>query len=121
FAALFLQGWRWDVLPSYLWFLLKVGGFAIAATWIRATLPRLRPDQILAFAWKFLFPVSMVNVAALSVQRLWLGGADGTLTSSDLWLMAAINWPLAIVSVAVMGRVARLREQAPRVAAMEAR
>ena len=121
FAALFLQGWRWDVLPSYLWFIIKVGGFAIAATWIRATLPRLRPDQILAFAWKFLFPVSMVNVAALSVQRLWLGGADGTLTSSDLWLMAAINWPLALVTVAVMGRIARIRERPVRVTAMEAR
>ena len=121
FAALFLQGWRWEVLPSYLWFLIKVGVFAIAATWVRATLPRLRPDQILAFAWKFLFPVGLVNVAALSVERLWLGGADGALTASDLWLMAAINWPLALLAVAVMGRVARIREQAPRVAAMGVR
>lgn len=121
FAVLFLQGWRWEVLPSHVWMLLKVGGFAIAATWVRATLPRLRPDQILAFAWKFLFPLSMINVAALSVERMALGGTTGVLTTGDLWLMAAINWGIAAVSIPAIARMGHVGEPTPAIAVVARR
>ena len=115
FAVLFLQGWRWDVLPSHLWMLIKVGGFAIVTTWVRATLPRLRPDQILAFAWKFLFPISLINVVALAVERLALADAAGTLSTGDLWLMAAINVAVAAIAIPTLAHFGRVGEPAARI------
>ncbi len=115
FAVLFLQGWRWDVLPSHLWMLIKVGGFAIVTTWVRATLPRLRPDQILAFAWKFLFPISLINVVALAVERLALADAAGTLSTGDLWLMAAINVAVAAIAIPTLAHFGRVGEPTARI------
>ncbi len=118
FAMLFLQGWRWDFLPSHLWMLIKVGGFAIVATWVRATLPRLRPDQILAFAWKFLFPISLINVVALATERLAFADPAGALSTGDLWLMAAINAALAAVAIPALARIGRVGERPPRIVAL---
>jgi NADH-quinone oxidoreductase subunit H len=96
-TLIFLQGWRWAILPSHLWFLLKVFGTATLFIWIRATLPRLRIDQVLAFAWKFLLPLGLINVLAAAIEKLvW---ADPS--NSELLLMATINWGVAIVAVAV--------------------
>jgi len=50
------------VLMPIFWFLAKVGFLLFVFIWIRATLPRFRYDQLMAFAWKFLFPVSIVNL-----------------------------------------------------------
>ena len=105
FAVLFLQGWKWAILPSHIWMLLKVGLFALLATWVRSTLPRLRPDQILTFAWKFLFPLSLINVIALSVQRLLLADEFGNLQQQDMWLMVVSNWILMVVAVPVLIKI----------------
>lgn len=105
FAVLFLQGWKWAILPSHIWMLLKVGLFALLATWVRSTLPRLRPDQILTFAWKFLFPLSLINVIALSVQRLLLADEFGDLQQQDMWLMVVSNWILMVVAVPVLIKI----------------
>ena len=105
FAVLFLQGWKWAILPSHIWMLLKVGLFALLATWVRSTLPRLRPDQILTFAWKFLFPLSLINVIALSVQRLLLADEFGNLQQQDMWLMVVSNWTLMVVAVPVLIKI----------------
>lgn len=105
FAVLFLQGWEWAFLPSHVWMLLKVGFFALLATWVRSTLPRLRPDQILSFAWKFLFPLSLINVLALSVQRLVFADYHGNLQQSDLWIMALSNWILTLLVIPILIRL----------------
>ena len=105
FAVLFLQGWKWAILPSHIWMLLKVGLFALLATWVRSTLPRLRPDQILTFAWKFLLPLSLINVIALSVQRLLLADEFGNLQQQDMWLMVVSNWILMVVAVPVLIKI----------------
>lgn len=105
FAVLFLQGWKWAFLPSHVWMLLKVGFFALLATWVRSTLPRLRPDQILSFAWKFLFPLSLINVLALSVQRLVFADDHGNLQQSDLWIMALSNWILTLFVIPILIRL----------------
>jgi NADH-quinone oxidoreductase subunit H len=61
-AAVFLlpvvQEW---LLPLF-WFCAKTGGILFAFIWIRGTLPRFRYDQLMAFTWKFLFPVAMLNL-----------------------------------------------------------
>lgn len=49
-------------LLSVLWFILKVGFFIFMFFWIRATLPRLRYDRLMAFGWKVLLPVAALNL-----------------------------------------------------------
>ncbi len=49
-------------LDPFFWFSAKVGFLLFVFIWIRATLPRFRYDQLMSFAWKFLFPVALVNL-----------------------------------------------------------
>jgi len=108
-SVLFLQGWRWGegVVPSHLVFLLKVFGFAFLFIWVRATLPRLRIDQVLSFAWKFLFPLSLLNVVVIAIEVL----AWPQATVTELLIMAAINWAIAIAAVVVMSNVVSERRR----------
>ena len=70
-AAIFLipmvQGW---LLPLF-WFLAKTGAILFVFIWIRGTLPRFRYDQLMGFAWKFLFPVAMVNLLVTAFLVAW--------------------------------------------------
>jgi NADH-quinone oxidoreductase subunit H len=50
------------VLIPLFWFLAKVGFLLFVFIWIRATLPRFRYDQLMGFAWKFLFPAALANL-----------------------------------------------------------
>ena len=61
-ATLFFGGWQGPILPPLVWFLIKVYGIIFISMWVRWTLPRVRMDQMMAFAWKFLTPVSLVNL-----------------------------------------------------------
>jgi hypothetical protein len=45
----------------------------------------------------------LINVAATSLEVFFLRGPDGTLTTVDLWIMAGINLPLALVSIIMFG------------------
>jgi len=60
-VTLFFAGWHgpWDLGP--LWFLLKLLAVLFVFIWLRATLPRLRYDQLMRFGWKVLLPVATVN------------------------------------------------------------
>ena len=49
------------ILPLF-WFAAKTGALLFIFIWIRGTLPRFRYDQLMAFAWKFLFPLALVNL-----------------------------------------------------------
>jgi NADH-quinone oxidoreductase subunit H len=40
--------------------------------WIRGTLPRFRYDQLMSFAWKFLFPAAMLNLLVTSFMVAWV-------------------------------------------------
>ncbi|MBC7927266.1 MAG: NADH-quinone oxidoreductase subunit H, partial [Bryobacteraceae bacterium] len=56
------------LLPLF-WFLAKTGILLFVFIWIRGTLPRFRYDQLMGFAWKFMFPVALANllITALAV------------------------------------------------------
>ncbi len=61
-TTLFLGGWRGPLLPGPIWFLIKVYAIVLVIMWIRWTFPRLRSDQLMAFAWKVLIPFALVNL-----------------------------------------------------------
>jgi NADH-quinone oxidoreductase subunit H len=66
-VTLFLGGWDGPILPGPLWFLLKLGAFIFVFMWLRATLPRLRYDQLMKFGWKVLLPVATLNALVTAV------------------------------------------------------
>jgi len=61
-VALFLGGWQGPLLPGWLWFAGKTFVMVFVIMWIRGTLPRLRVDQLMNFAWKFLVPLALANL-----------------------------------------------------------
>ncbi len=66
-VTLFFGGWSGPILPGPIWFLLKLGALIFVFMWLRATLPRLRYDQLMKFGWKVLLPVATVNAIATAV------------------------------------------------------
>jgi len=69
-TTLFLGGWQGPVLPPPLWFVLKTFVFIFVFIWLRATLPRVRHDQLMAFGWKFLVPLGLLNIVVTSIVIL---------------------------------------------------
>ena len=61
-VTLFFGGWLGPVLPPLVWFALKTGFFLCLFILLRATLPRLRYDQLVSFGWKIMLPLSLVNL-----------------------------------------------------------
>ena len=61
-TTLFLGGWNGPLLPSWLWFLGKTLLVVLLLMVFRWTFPRLRVDQLMEFAWKFLVPVTFANL-----------------------------------------------------------
>ena len=77
--TLFLGGWSAPLsfltwIPSYVWFFAKllvlIGGFI----WIRGTLPRLRMDQLMNFAWEFILPMALFNMIVAGVWHFMPSG-----------------------------------------------
>ena len=61
-TTLFLGGWQGPFLPSAAWFLIKAYGVVFLLMWVRWTLPRVRMDQMMGFAWKVLTPAALLNL-----------------------------------------------------------
>jgi NADH-quinone oxidoreductase subunit H len=66
-TILFLGGWHapfgfLDFIPGILWFLLKFSFIVFFLFWLRATMPRVRVDQLMGFGWKVLLPLSLLNI-----------------------------------------------------------
>ena len=83
--TLFLGGWTaplacLDFVPSWAWFFLKLFAMIALFIWIRGTVPRLRADQLMGLAWKFMLPMALIN---LLVAGLW-------------HFMRVAEWPFAV-------------------------
>jgi NADH-quinone oxidoreductase subunit H len=65
-TLLFLGGWGapfgLTLIPGIIWFVLKAGLFIFLYIWLRGTFPRLRYDRLMAFGWKVLLPLAVVNL-----------------------------------------------------------
>lgn len=79
-SLMFLGGWMpfhvpgWDAfnnimdyIPSIVWFLGKAFFISFVIIWFKWTFPRVRIDQLLAFEWKYLMPLSLVNLVLMAV------------------------------------------------------
>jgi NADH-quinone oxidoreductase subunit H len=62
-TTLFFGGWLGPVLPPVVWFLLKTFAFICLFILLRASLPRPRYDQLMAYGWKVMLPLTLLNLA----------------------------------------------------------
>jgi NADH-quinone oxidoreductase subunit H len=93
-ATLFLGGWRGPVLPAGLWFLVKVFFVFFLMIWTRTTLPRVRIDQLMTFTWKFLLPLSIINLVVTAVEAL-------VIPEGSLWIMIPVNFAIAGILILI--------------------
>ncbi|SFE85949.1 NADH dehydrogenase subunit H [Bacillus sp. OV194] len=72
-TVLFLGGWKpipfLGFIPGIIWFALKFSLIVFFMIWIRGTMPRLRADQLMEFAWKVLLPVALLNIFVSAVVK----------------------------------------------------
>jgi NADH-quinone oxidoreductase subunit H len=100
-TTLFLGGWSAPLsvlnwVPSWIWFFSKVMLSIFVLIWIRGTLPRLRQDQLMNFAWKFVIPMTLLN---LVVAALWRFMGEGWLR----WVVCSAILVLAYVAAGQSG------------------
>jgi NADH-quinone oxidoreductase subunit H len=87
-TTLFLGGWNGPLLPSWLWFMLKAMTLVFFMMWLRGTFPRFRIDQVMAFSWKFLLPLSMANIFVTAVDYF----VPGIVGSALAWLLMLLSF-----------------------------
>jgi NADH-quinone oxidoreductase subunit H len=98
-TTLFLGGWSAPLqilgfMPSWFWFFSKIMLSICVFIWLRGTLPRLRQDQLMNFAWKFVLPMTLLN---LFVAGLWRFMGDG-------WLRWVACSAILILAYVLVGR-----------------
>jgi NADH-quinone oxidoreductase subunit H len=97
-ATLFLGGYQGPWLPSWAWFFIKTYALVFVMVWFRGTLPRLRVDQLMGLAWKFLLPFTLINILVAGLwffipeKGLRIGLSVGILAVS-FFLLVLVNRP----------------------------
>jgi NADH-quinone oxidoreductase subunit H len=86
--TLFLGGWHAPLsflgwIPSWVWFFTKLLALIAVFIWVRGTLPRLRLDQLMGFAWKLMLPMTLTNIVAAGAWR-YMGSGVGR------WIVCAL-------------------------------
>ena len=99
-ATLFLGGWSapleiLNVVPSWFWFFAKIMVWICFYIWMRGTFPRLRQDQLMNFAWKFVLPITLLNVL---VAGLWRFMGEG-------WLRWVVCSAILLAAYVIGGRI----------------
>ena len=115
--TLFLGGWGapfsfLGFVPSWAWFFLKLAGAIGFFIWLRGTMPRLRQDQLMGFAWKLMLPMALsakLAVTCIGPTSSTIAFPDGarmpattltavTVPSAGAVSVAAATWTLAWVT-----------------------
>ncbi|AHF92510.1 NADH dehydrogenase [Opitutaceae bacterium TAV5] len=102
-VTLFLGGWQapcefLQFIPSYVWFGAKLVAVLFLFIWVRATLLRLRIDQLMKFAWKFLIPLALINLAAAAFWLLTPGWTGPLLAARWLVALAIVLIPYVLIA-----------------------
>jgi NADH-quinone oxidoreductase subunit H len=108
-TVLFLGGAKshFGILGPF-WFAIKTFAVIFVLLWVRVTLPRLRVDQIMAFAWKGLLPMAIINTLVIAVEVYLFNESSGTVPSiqtQNLLIMAVVNWIVAGLTVYLISRL----------------
>ena len=82
---------------SVVWFIAKIFGLIAVMIWLRGTLPRLRVDQLMAFAWKFLLPLSIFNILLAGMSHHVTDAYPGTTAK-------VVTWTVSLVGLYVMAK-----------------
>ncbi len=98
-TTLWLGGWNGPGVAAVpilgvVWFTLKVYALILVFMWVRATLPRLRIDQLMSFCWKILIPVTLLNLAVTAVLLIAF--------PTTLLPVAIANWILLVAFVVLL-------------------
>ena len=109
--TLFLGGWTapfsWLTwIPSWLWFMGKLCCLIALFIWIRGTVPRLRVDQLMSFAWKFMLPMALLNLLVAAVWH-YTFLAEWSLALRWVLCAAMLAVPYWVFGRAFESRVAR--------------
>jgi NADH-quinone oxidoreductase subunit H len=104
FTTLFLGGWKGPFFPVWAWFIVKIFIVFLVILWMRATLIRVRIDQIMAFSWKFLLPMALINIFVTAAEVLiwdtWMSGWE-----TFPWPFIFLNWAVAAVLVLMWSKL----------------
>lgn len=140
-SYMFLGGWSgpgvayltglgslgWGFLGNILalvYFILKIYLLCTVFIWVRSTLPRLRADQLMQFAWLILIPTTLINILVTGLIYLFVSSIGlGSFTNFVfLFVTASVNWAMLFVFIRIVGRVTvatTRRAQAPAIRARQ--
>src|SRR5579863_6137612 len=104
-TTLFLGGWSAPLevlgfVPSWIWFFSKVMLSICVMIWMRGTLPRLRQDQLMNFAWKFVLPFTLLILVDVVVWRFMGEG----------WLRWIVCSAILLIAYVLIGRASMRKE-----------
>lgn len=105
-STVFLGGWSFFGLDKWVppWMILigKTHLFYFLFIWTRGTLPRLRSDQLMEFAWKFMLPVALINLLIVATERIiWVENDFG---KGIVYVFAVINIAAAVAIIVAWAR-----------------
>jgi NADH-quinone oxidoreductase subunit H len=97
-TTLFLSGWRGPWLPPWLWFIIKTFVVFFVMVWTRTILPRVRIDQLMGLAWKFVFPLALINLFITAIEVIvW--------PDVSQWIFVIANIAIAAVLVVLWSKL----------------
>ena len=100
-TTLFLSGWRGPWLPPWLWFIIKTVIVFFIMVWTRTTLPRVRIDQLMGLAWKFIFPLALINLFVTAIQVIvW--------PDVSQWIYVVVNIAIAGILILIWSKFFKL-------------